>query len=417
MNTSGFRYFLNSFKETLRRESDKLQQYCSSLGEVSLKRISERTKELEKQLSILRMQEAKEKALLESIGEGVIVFDRKGNILFANKASEQMLRIKSEDLLGQPITLAIPVQNEKGDPLRTEDRADSIALVSGKSTSLTHYYVRKDGSRFPVLVTVSPIIYDGKATDMVNTFRDITKETKLDRAKNEFVLLVSHQLRTPPTGIKWFTTMLLSEDAGPINETQREYLEEILYNNEPMIDIVGVMLSVSRIEMGIFRIKLQPTDISRIVDDVLSEIALQIADKNLAIEKHYVSPMPLISTDPMLLRIIFQNLIVNAVKYTPAKGKITITLLMINTKIHFSVQDTGFGIPEEEQRGVFTKFFRAGNAQQIDPSGTGLGLYIVKLIVSEIGGTISFSSDENKGTTFFVTLPEDGDLVHPIITV
>jgi signal transduction histidine kinase len=210
--------------------------------------------------------------------------------------------------------------------------------------------------------------------------------------------------------------MLLSEDAGPINETQREYLEEILYNNERMIDIVGVMLSVSRIEMGIFRIKLQPTDISRIVDDVLSEIALQIADKNLAIEKHYVSPMPLISTDPMLLRIIFQNLIVNAVKYTPAKGKIIVMLSIVNSEIHFSVQDTGLGIPKEEQGKIFSKFFRAGNVQQIDPSGTGLGLYIVKLIVSEIGGTISFSSEENKGTTFFVTLPDDGDLIHPIIT-
>jgi two-component system phosphate regulon sensor histidine kinase PhoR len=416
MNIWNPEYFLHTFIQAIHKPHDTLQRRSGDIEERRKEHASSRIKALERQLNALRIQEAKDKALIESINEGVIAFDHDMNILFANKASKQMLSMENEDLLGKPLTEVIRAEDEDGAPIQPGERAARIALTSGKSVTLKYYYVRRDGSRFPVLVTASPIIYEGRVTGMVNTFRDITKEVKLDRAKNEFVLLVSHQLRTPPTGIKWFTTMLLSEDAGPINTIQREYLREILYNTERMIDIVGTMLSISRIEMGIFSVNLQPTDISSIIEDVLSEIAPQRAEKDITIEKDYIAPMPLVSADPMLLRIIFQNLIFNAVKYTPPKGKIVVKLSILESEIHFSVKDTGFGIPAKDQGKIFTKFFRAGNVRKIDPSGTGLGLYIVKLIVSEIGGTIRFTSEENKGSMFFVTLPMKGHLVHQNIT-
>jgi PAS domain S-box-containing protein len=361
----------------------------------------------------LHAEEAKEKAMLESIGDGVIAIDENMKILFVNQSGEHMLGIKNEEVLGHSVFDVVRAEDEKGNLLSPDDRLLRRSLDAQETISRTNYYVRKDNSRFPAAVTVSPIVLRGMSTGVINTFRDITKELEVDRAKNEFVSLASHQLRTPPTGIKWFGGMLLEEEVGPINPNQRAYLEEIMYNNERMIEVVNAMLSVSRIEMGTFSIKPRPTDPSELVENLLVELSTQIREKRISILKNYSSPMQTVLFDPTLVTIIFQNLLNNAVKYTPKNGTISLSLSLVGPELLFSVADTGLGIPQSQQEKIFTKLFRADNARAADSSGSGLGLYIVKLVVNELGGHITFTSKEHEGTTFVVRVPISDALKPP----
>jgi hypothetical protein len=239
----------------------------------------------------------------------------------------------------------------------------------------------------------------------VVAFRDVTKEREIDKSKNEFISLVSHQLRTPTTSINWYSEMLLDEEIGTLNEKQKEYLKEIHHGNQRMIDLVNALLSVSRIELGTFVIQSKTIDMAMIADDVLAELQTEIDKKGLEFEKIYKNNIPGIKNDKKLIWIIFQNLLSNAVSYTPPKGKISIKIKKIKTNIHIEIKDNGYGIPESAQPKIYTKFFRATNASAVKPDGTGLGLYITKSLVEALGGTISFKSKEGSGTIFYVNIP------------
>lgn len=379
----------------------ELTLYTKELEE----KVKQRTVELEQYLAVLHQEEAKEKALLESIGDGVIAVDKDRMIIYANQAAEQMLGMSAAEMLGKPFLDMVPAQDEKGNVISASQRLMEQAAQSGKSMSQAYYYVRKNGSRFPVAITASPIVLGGTMTGLVNTFRDVTEEREIERAKDELVSLVSHQLRTPPTGIKWYAGMLLSEEVGAVNDAQRAYLREINYNNERMIDVVNAMLSVSRIELGKFVLEPKQTDITKLIEDVIGEMTLHMEEKHLVITRKYPpNPLPII-VDPTLVRMIVQNLLFNAVKYTPAKGEITAEYEVEGPELRISIKDTGCGIPVSDQKNIFTKLYRADNARKIDSSGTGLGLYIVKRIINEMGGDIRFTSEENKGTTFVVAVP------------
>ena len=239
--------------------------------------------------------------------------------------------------------------------------------------------------------------------------RDITTHKEIDRAKTEFVSIASHQLRTPLAVINWYIEMLTSEEVGKINASQRKYLDQIYLASKRMVDLVNSLLSVSRIDLKTYYVEPEPLDFRLISDSVLEELGKGIETKHLHIIKEYDREMPLIDADPSLLRVIFQNLISNAVKYTPEKGSIKITIGRFeDTDALISVSDTGYGIPLGQQKQIFQKFFRADNAREKEPDGNGLGLYIVKSIVEHTDGTVWFESEEGKGATFYVRLPLSG---------
>lgn len=240
-----------------------------------------------------------------------------------------------------------------------------------------------------------------------STKRQLQQAEKLSQMKDEFVSLAAHQLRTPPSEIGWGTEVLLSGDFGKPNKKQREHLEGIYRANQRMIGIVDAFLDVSRIELGTLVLEPKEIPIARTVQEVLSELKPLILGKKAKIEEHYDEDAKTIYTDPKIIHILFENLLSNAVKYTPSgKGVIRISVKkQPPDMLLITVADNGYGIPKAEQSKIFTKLFRAENVREKEPTGTGLGLYLVKSVVEQSGGKIRFESEENKGTSFFVSLP------------
>lgn len=357
-----------------------------------------------------KVEEAKSKneALLASIGDGIFATDTQKRIMIVNRSAEEMLGWREQEAIGKDLFRVVTVVDEKGDVLPRNDRLVQLALRTGKKTSNSTYsYVRKDGTTFPVAVTASPVVLNKKIIGAIIVFRDITKEKEMDRAKSEFVLLASHQLRTPLSSLNWYIEMVLEEEVGKLTPDQKKYLEKISHSSRRMTTLVDALLNVSRIEMGTLSVQPKPIYVQEIAKEVVGEFAALIEQKRLKFKTHY-DDMPVINVDPDLTRIIFENLLSNAIHYTPEKGDVTLTVTKRVSDVLITVADTGYGIPKQEQNKIFTKLFRAENIKEIDTDGTGLGLYIVKAIVELARGKVWFESTENKGSVFYATIPFSG---------
>lgn len=231
------------------------------------------------------------------------------------------------------------------------------------------------------------------------------KEKELDKQKDEVISFASHQLKNPITATSWNLEMLLDGSRGKLTEKQRETLKEIYGSNKNMLELITGFLDISKIESEGFLNEKGEVDLLKISDSVLEELAEQISVKKINIVKKYGDDVPQLNIGTKTARIIFQNLITNAVKYTQEKGIIEIKIeKKINGGVSVSVKDTGYGIPKDAQKRIFSKLFRADNIKEKEPSGTGLGLYLLKSLVEKLGGKVWFESEEGVGTTFYVDL-------------
>lgn len=355
---------------------------------------------------------ARAEAILKSIGDGIVVTDKRGKILFLNETAEKLLDMHAEKAVGKDISSVLRKEMEDGTKIPYKDDVLARVLAGDRfeaDRDKRYYVVRLDGSRFPATMIVTPVILDGQVIGAVEMFRDITEEIEVDKAKTEFVSLASHQLRTPLSTVSWYAEMMMAGDAGKLTREQKGFLKEIYEGNQRMIHLVDALLNVSRIEAGTLSVKNEPVNIAAIIDDVLAEILPLMKDKRLQI--HTSAPPDaaiLLQADPDVIRVIVHNLITNAVKYTPDQGKISIGLERDLENVVLSVQDTGYGIPESQKPLIFSKLFRGDNVLDKVTDGTGLGLYMVKKLIDKLGGKIWFDSSEGKGSTFYVAWPKTG---------
>lgn len=241
---------------------------------------------------------------------------------------------------------------------------------------------------------------------------------EVDTAKNEFVSLASHQLRTPITQISWFTQLLSSDKSSTLSSRQKEYLDSIKHSNKRMIELIDALLNSSRIDLGNFIINPVSTDIKKILHKQLEDAKITHSSKKIEFTEKYPTNDLFINVDQNLFQQIIQNLISNAIKYTPNNGKIAIDVIETKEKTIIGdnvidkdtclikIKDSGIGIPQYQQDKIFTKLFRADNVKHME--GTGLGLYLSKYILERSGGNIWFSSTENEGSTFYVSIPLSG---------
>lgn len=359
----------------------------------------------------ISLGKAREAAILESIGDGLIVLieaEKGGKIIFVNKAFEDMMGWKTKEVLNKDIVDVIPREDKDGNAVAYRDRIMTKILAGEKvvaDLNEPYYYLRKNKTKFPVASVITPIILNQKIIGAVETFRDITKETAADKTKTEFASLVSHQLRTPFSTVNWYLEMLLAGDAGKLNTKQRKYLKEIYRASKRMVDLVNVLLSISRIEMGVSALDTRPVDVVALAKEIVEERKRECRKKKVELSVAYEKGIPTVPADPKQVSMILQNLLSNSLKYTPSGGKISLTVKSEKGDVVVTVADTGMGIPKADQPNIFSRFFRASNAKAHEPEGIGLGLYILKAIIDQMDGSVWFKSQLGKGTTFFVALP------------
>ncbi|MDD4286875.1 MAG: ATP-binding protein [Candidatus Peribacteraceae bacterium] len=225
----------------------------------------------------------------------------------------------------------------------------------------------------------------------------------LDRQKDELISIVSHQLATPVTSVKWYIEMLLDGDSGEMTEEQKKQLMTMQGVTEDLVDLVGMILDVSRIQLGRMKVDRAPLDMGTFFTEVLAVIEPKATVKKQQFIKSLPKTLPTASLDKRLMRMTLENLLSNAVKYTPEGGKVELTVTVKDHTLRYSVKDSGCGIPKEEQDKIFSKLFRATNVRNTE--GNGLGLFAAKGAAEAQGGKVWFESESGKGTTFFVEVP------------
>lgn len=362
-------------------------------------------KDIEEERTALVIAKKEKDALLASIGDGIIGTDKRGNIVEMNAAAEKIIGWTSGEVMGKNLFEIVVVEDEHEKTILKNQQAVSTVFKTGKAVVIdSTCFINKNGERVPVAINVTPIILSGKIIGTVNAFRDITEEKKLERAKNEFISLASHQLRTPITSMSWNLEILLSGDKGPLNKEQKGLMEAVYKSSKNMAELVGGFLDITKIESGGFVSEKGDVDLAQISDSVLAEIANQISSKKINITKKYGNNILHLDIGTKTAKIILQNLLTNAVKYTPENGSVEVKIEKTSQGTIISVKDNGYGIPEEAKSQIFSKLFRAENIREKEPSGTGLGLYLLKSLVDKLGGKVWFKSKEGVGTTFYVNL-------------
>lgn len=421
-----FNDMVSSIKKTQSEVDIKVQEQT--------KEVKDKSKELEDQRSAILnilddVEKGKEhaetlandlekfKLAVDNASDQVVITDIEGIVIYGNATVERITGYTPAEALGKKagVLWKTPM------PLEYYKHMWNVIKVQKKPFVGEIQNKRKNGDLYMALISISPVIDNkGDVVYFVAIERDITKEKEIDKAKTEFVSLASHQLRTPLSSINWYTEMLLAGDAGAINEEQKKYLTEVSIGNQRMVTLVNALLNVSRLDLGTFIIEPEAVNVPEMSKSILDELKPQILEKKLNIKEEYDKDTPIFQADQKLLRIVFQNLISNAVKYTKPEGAINVMTKVVSKgqvfgekeldedSLAISVSDSGMGIPSNQKEKIFIKLFRADNARESETEGTGLGLYIVKSIIDQSGGCIWFSSEENKGTTFFIKLPLSG---------
>jgi signal transduction histidine kinase len=329
-----------------------------------------------------------------------------------NQAAEKMLGRRFAEIQGKLVFDTIPLLEEEGTPVPIEKRPLHIALTGNTTatdptTESTYYYMCRGGKKFPSAIKASPIFLDNEIIGTVEVFRDITHEIEIDQAKSEFVSLASHQLRTPLGITKWYLEVLQKHNyINSAPKTIRDYFNQLIKSNERVLSLVSELLSVSRIEEGRVKNDPKPINIGEKVYDIVSEIQPLAQNKNIELRTELKqAKMPDMFIDPLRFHEVIENLLTNAIEYTPSSGKVYVIIDKSDDAVLISVKDTGVGISKEDQNKLFTKFFRSQNATERNPEGSGLGLYVAKSYVEGWGGKISVESRKGKGTTFLISLP------------
>jgi signal transduction histidine kinase len=231
---------------------------------------------------------------------------------------------------------------------------------------------------------------------------------ELDQAKDEFISMASHQLRTPLTTVKGYVSMLNDGDFGKLSNDQKKSIELALDGSNRMARLIDDLLNVSRMEAGKFYIDPIKVNLSQLINQEIEQLASLAKNNNVSLTGKISVDVPMMILDENKTRQAIMNLIDNAIHYSePPKGggKVQVLLSVKDEEIYFSVVDNGIGVPKDQQSKLFTKMFRAKNAKEVRPDGTGLGLYLVKRVVEDQGGKIVFESKPGKGSVFGFKIP------------
>ena len=349
----------------------------------------------------LMAEEKKMTAVVNGLAEGLILVDSKDHILHINPAAEHILEIEepnSEEILAKVI------ENDQLAKIFKEDKKlISENQVATSEVTLNH---KKDGQMVLRVIATAFLDEVGEVLGTVYLFQNITRDKEIDQMKSDFISLVSHELRTPLTSIIGFVSFILDGKTGTINETQRDSLVRVHRQSKRLAALINDLLDISRIEAGRIEMKREPTSILEITKQRFDEIKPQADEKELKFSLIAPDSLPLTFGDGERIGQVLINLMGNAIKFTPEKGRVVVKLKSDGKIIHVEVIDDGFGVPIENRQKVFEKFYQHDDIHTRQQGGTGLGLSIAKSIVEVHGGRIWVDDGEGgRGSNFQFVLP------------
>lgn len=362
--------------------------------------IEEKTKEQEiawEKYDKVFTEKKKTEAVIRSIAEGLVVVDSQGKVIMMNPAAEKLLGEKRQEKIGQRLL----------DNLKEEQLVSLVHEAPGKKGREIELVSQQDETK-KVLRASSAVIENeyGQTVGMVSVLSDITKQKKLDEMKSGFVANVTHELRTPLVAIEKSINMIIKGEAGQVSETQQQFLSIAERNLKRLSLLINDLLDFSKLEAGRTQMKREPTSIGAVIQNAVEEIRSWAGTKSINLEKEIEENLPQVDIDTGRIIQVLDNLIGNAIKFTPKGGRVTvIAYLNAQHQIEVSVVDTGIGIHQEDLPRVFDKFYQAGERVSSDIGGTGLGLSIAKEIVELHGGRIWAESEKGSGAKFSFTLP------------
>ena len=353
------------------------------LGDWVRREVRRTTSSLERRAQISESERSRLESIFASIEDGVIVLDEAKQFILINRVAREAFGLDGVDLTGRSIDEAI-------------QHNDLHALMAKSGDGAVKYYELNfdDGRVFNAQHTPIPEV--GSAI----TMQDITYLKRLDQMKSDFVHTVSHDLRSPLTAVLGYAELV--ERVGPLTEQQQEFVRRIQGSVQNITALVNELLDLGRLEAG-FDSRRESVQLESILSYSLGLFEPLVAEKKLRVDQEIASGLPALRANPIRIRQMIDNLLGNAVKYTPQGGKISVSVRSEDRQLIFMVKDSGPGIPRDEQLRIFEKFYRASNVS--GTKGSGLGLSIVKSIVDSYHGRVWVESSVDQGAAFFVVLP------------
>lgn len=384
--------------------NDELASLADSLNETA--------KQLDHTIESLSGERHRSSAILRSMVEGVAVIDAREKIVFANRAFTNILNLDSSAIEGRPVIEVLRNSDLLGLIRRAIRGEEGLAtdivmgIVQQRSFSVTATPVRALDGNLSVRSAAAPASASApeKPTGAVLVLHDVTELRRLERVRQDFVANVSHEFKTPLTAIQGFAETLL---AGAVDdpENNRRFLGIIREHATRLARLTDDLLKLARIEAGKLELEFHPVGITELIERCAETTLLKATRKQIALEIEVLPGLPAMRGDPGLLREVLQNLLDNAVQYSGAGGRISVTAEVRGREAVISVSDTGMGIPLADQERIFERFYRVDAARSREAGGTGLGLSIARHIVEAHGGRIWVDSEVGAGSKFSFSIP------------
>lgn len=355
----------------------------------------------------LKRQAKELEAVINGMRDGLVVTDSTLNVVALNQVARGILRWGPKVLLPHPL-----ISSDNGQALR-ELVAEALASVdqSGKrEIRLPDPEESEQESRTYQAVASCICGECGVAARVVTILRDITEQTRLEEAKSNFLSVISHELRTPLNSIKGFLTIILAGRAGPLNETQRDFLTTAKGQTENLHAMINDLVEFSRIQVQRMELELSLVSLCEVSKAVCARLMPLADDKGVFLQNNVPQDLPLVLADQLRLEQVVTNLVYNALKFTPKGGTVTLSARDEDAELVFLVEDTGVGIHEREQARIFEPFYQVSQGPARVHGGMGLGLAICKSIVERHHGRISVTSTQGRGSAFCFSLPKQSKL-------
>lgn len=383
----------NINEEKLKKMVEELDRTSKLLVRRDLE-LTQTNAELDSKYKELEAEKEKVESIFRNLTDGLIFFNNTGEVIKVNSRAKKFFNVKSEGIGN------------------FYEKLRNIKYKMLKEILINRESKKAEQINFNKLVlqvaTVEVVDSVKKPIGYMKILHDITREKEIDAMKSEFISIAAHQLRTPLTAIKWAMKMILDGDAGELNSEQQDILLKGYNSNERIIKLINDLLNVSRIEEGKFGLVFKKDSFSALLDEAVKSEENLATMRNISLIFKKGKELPCVYMDKNKMGIVLSNILDNSIKYTRKFGKIEVVAFVSEGNVKVSIKDNGVGIPKEEQKRLFSKFFRGSNVMRMQTEGTGLGLFIMKNIVEQHNGKIKIKSEEGKGTDVLIELPIEG---------